>query len=92
MPCSAMQAGRMPMQLSTRTKYVWLTQPTHITTNVACSAGTAWMYTVALSDCIVDAGEETLAPDFNPGDAVLYTKADGGQVEACISGMDLSCW
>lgn len=91
MHCSAVQAGGMPTQLSI-TKSVLLPWPIKTTTRHTCSAGTGWTYTVALSDCIVDAGEETLAPDFNPGDAVLYTKADGGQVEACISGMDLSCW
>ena len=49
-------------------------------------------YAVALSDCIVTAGQSEVAPDVGPGDAVQFTAAPGETASANVVEAASASW
>lgn len=50
------------------------------------------MYLVALSQSIVQATEDQLAPEYEPGQRVIYHNSDGSVVDASVGEMDITRW
>ena len=51
-----------------------------------------WQYSVALPDRIVSVFEHILAPDFEPGDSVMYQSPEGTNLPATVVQTDASHW
>jgi hypothetical protein len=56
------------------------------------AGGEAAQYLVALSQSIVQASEDQLAPEYEPGQRVVYHAADRTLVDASVGEMDITHW
>ena len=50
------------------------------------------MYIVALAQEIVQAAQDQLAPDLEPGQRVIYSAPDGSELGASVADLQASRW